>query len=174
MAQYKKSPMSLFGFGTPAELQTPIGIQIRAATDSLRLTPDWAKNIAICDEINSKKDVSDQVAKALTRRLQDPDQQTVYLSLLLLEACMKNCGSNFAVSFDKALMDEVVNISKGRKGAKNTDEALRLIQQWARLYEKNKSFSLFHDTFFSMKSRGVVFPKEDVEESVDSVKPQKR
>ena len=150
--------MSIFGFGNPVELQTPIGIQIKAATDSLRLTPDWSKNLEICDEINRKKEVADQASKALKRRSQDTDQQTVYLSLLLLESCMKNCGTVFLSTFDRALMDEIVAISRGGRGNKNSEEALRLIQQWAQVYENNKSFSLFHDTFISLKSRGVVFP----------------
>lgn len=154
--------MSIFGFGTPSELQTHVGIAVKAATDSLRLTPDWSKNIDICDEINRKKDAPDQAAKAIRRRLQDSDQQTVYLTLILLEACMKNCGVTFASAFDRSLMDEVINISKGNKGNKNADEALRLIQQWARTYEKNRSLSIFFDTYMSMKSRGVVFPKEEV------------
>jgi hypothetical protein len=154
--------MSIFGFGTPSELQTHVGIAVKAATDSLRLTPDWSKNIDICDEINRKKDAPDQAAKAIRRRLQDSDQQTVYLTLILLEACMKNCGVTFASAFDRSLMDEVINISKGNKGNKNADEALRLIQQWARTYEKNRSLSIFFDTYMSMKSRGVVFPKEEL------------
>jgi hypothetical protein len=151
----------MFGFGNPSELQTPMGIAVKEATNNLRLNPDWSKNMDICDAVNRQKDSADQVAKALRRRLDDSNQQTVFLALTLLESCVKNCGMDFVASFDRGLMDEVVQITKRNKGHKNADEALRLIQQWGRMYENDKMFPLFQETYMHMKSRGVVFPKEE-------------
>jgi hypothetical protein len=151
----------MFSFGNPSELQTPMGIAVKEATNNLRLNPDWSKNMDICDAVNRQKDSADQVAKALRRRLDDSNQQTVFLALTLLESCVKNCGMDFVASFDRALMDEVIQITKRNKGHKNADEALRLIQQWGRMYENDKMFPLFQETYTSMKSRGVVFPKEE-------------
>jgi hypothetical protein len=154
--------MELFGFGTPHELATPIGQMVKHTTDNMRLVPDWTKNLEICDHVNRRLENIDIVSKAIHKRLQDSNQQTVFLSLILLETCMKNCGSNFAASFDRSLMDEVVKIAKGSKGTKNSDEALRLIQQWGRVFESRRSsFPLFFDTFVGLKSRGVIFPKEE-------------
>jgi hypothetical protein len=158
--------MSLFGFGTPTELQTPIGLVVKASTDSMRLTPDWQKNIEICDNINRHRDHADQASRAIKRRLSSENEaQTVYLALLLLEACMKNCTANFAPSFDRSLMEEVVNIAKGGKGAKNSEEALRLIQQWGRTFERNRLYPVFWETYSSLKQRGTTFPKDDALEA---------
>jgi hypothetical protein len=158
--------MSLFGFGTPSELQTPIGLVVKASTDSMRLTPDWQKNIEICDNINRHRDHADQASKAIKRRLSSENEaQTVFLALLLLEACMKNCTANFAPSFDRSLMEEVVNIAKGGKGAKNSEEALRLIQQWGKTYDKNRLYPIFWETYSSLKQRGTTFPKDDALEA---------
>ena len=157
--------MSIFGFGTPSELTTPIGVQIKSATDSLRMNPDWAKNMDICDLINRSRDGADQATqafRAIRRRLQDNENQTVYLALVLLETCMKNCGMVMATHFDRSIMDEVVVIAtKGTKGVQNTQEALRLIQQWGRAFEKNSTVPRFFDTYMTLKSRGTIFPKED-------------
>lgn len=155
--------MDLFGFGTPSELTTPIGAMIKVATDALRISPDWTKNLEICDQINLHRDNPELAIRAIRRRLMDSDQQTVFLALILLETCMKNCGTNFASFVDRSIMDEVVNIGvKGSKGVKNQEEALRLIQQWARTYEQRRSsFPLFFDTYMSLKSRGVSFPREE-------------
>lgn len=154
--------MELFGFGTPSELATPLGQLIKHATDNLRLVPDWTKNLEICDAINRRLENNEGAVKAILRRLQDSNQQTVYLSLILLETCMKNCGTNFAASFDRPLMEEVVKIAKGSKGIKNSDEALRLIQQWGRVFESKRAvYPLFFDTFVGLKSKGVLFPKEE-------------
>lgn len=35
--------LDFFGFGASADLSTPLGIQVKAATDSFLVSPDWAK-----------------------------------------------------------------------------------------------------------------------------------
>jgi hypothetical protein len=153
----------MFGFGTPSELTTPIGQMIKSATDSLRISPDWSMNMQICDEINrNRQTYPDQAVKAIKRRLNDSDQMTVFLALILLETCMKNCGIDFAASFDRPLMEDVVTVAKGSRGVKNAEEALRLIQEWGRTFETRRtSFPIFFDTYMGMKSRGMTFPKEE-------------
>lgn len=155
--------MSIFGFGTPSELTTHIGVMVKSATDSLRIGPDWTLNLQICDEVRrNRREFPDQAVRAIKRRLNDNDQQTVYLALILFEACMKNCGTDFASAVDKSVMDDMVKVAQGSKGIKNSEEALRLIATWARVFEHRKSsFPLFFDTFMHMKSRGITFPKED-------------
>eukprot|EP01031_Cornospumella_fuschlensis_P049761 gene49761-60915_t len=152
----------LFSFGTPSELATPLGQMVKHATDNLRLVPDWTQNLEICDHVNRRLENIDIVIKAIRRRLQDSNQNTIYLTLILLETCMKNCGSPFHASFDRTLMDDVVKIAKGSKGNKNSEEALRLIQQWGRVFENKRSVCpIFFDTFVGLKSRGISFPKEE-------------
>lgn len=152
--------MEFLGFSN--DLNTPIGQLIKSATDSLRISPDWGKNLEVSDYINRHRDCSEAAFKALKRRLQDSDQQTVYLALLLLESCMKNCPYDYFIGrFDKSIMDEIVNMSRGSKGAKNSEEALRLIQQWGRTYEAQRKFPIFYDTYVGMRNKGAPFPKED-------------
>lgn len=154
----------MFGFGTSPDLTTPIGAVIKTATDSLRISPDWTQYMNICDQINSNPRINaPHAAKAIRRRLLDSDQQVLALTLTLLETCMKNCGNTMAACFDKPLMDEVVNITKGSKGLKNSEDALRLIQQWGRVYEDKRNFPIFFDTYMTLKTRGVNFPKEDTD-----------
>lgn len=155
--------MSLFGFGTPAELTTHIGVMVKSATDSLRISPDWTLNLQICDEIGrNRREFPEQAIRAIKRRINDSDQQTVYLALILFETCMKNCGIPFASVVDKSVMDDTVKVAQGSKGVKNSEEALRLIATWARVFEQRRTtFPLFFDTFMQMKSRGITFPKED-------------
>jgi hypothetical protein len=45
--------MDFFGFSDSPELSTPVGVMVKSGTDSLLLGPDWAKNIEICDHVNS-------------------------------------------------------------------------------------------------------------------------
>ncbi len=157
--------MDFFGFGASSDLSTPIGQIIKSATDPLQLGPDWGKNLDICDQITHTREGVEHGVKAIYRRLNDGDQNTVYLTLILMETCLKNCGPNFTGGVDKSIMDSVESISKGSKGGKNSDEALRLIQQWGRAFEKKRGvFPIYYDTYMSMRNKGVRFPKEEAAE----------
>lgn len=45
--------MDFFGLGNTQEMETPLGMLVKGATDPLLLGPDWAKNLEICDSISS-------------------------------------------------------------------------------------------------------------------------
>ena len=154
--------MDFFGFGTSSDLSTPLGQVIKSATESLQLGPDWTKNLDICDQISHTREGVDHATKAIYRRLSDNDANTVYLTLILVETCMKNCGPSFVGGIDKSIMDLISNIAKGSKGEKCSFEALRLIQQWGRAYERKRSvFPIFFDTYIALKAKGAIFPPED-------------
>lgn len=159
--------MDIFGFTNSAELTTKVGILIKSGTDSLLLGPDWSKNLEICDIITNTKEGAFQATRAIMLRLQNSDENTVYLSMVIAETCMKNCGPRFAMSIDKPFMDILVTISKGGKNTKNGEQALLLIQQWGRAFESRRNvFPIFFDTFIAMKAKGFVFPKEEEQSSI--------
>lgn len=86
--------------------------------------------------------------------------------MVIAETCMKNCGLYFAICVhQKPFLDELIAIAtaRGSKSAMNNEQALKLIQQWGRMFEKNHrdSFPLFFDTFVSLKSKGFKFPPEE-------------
>ena len=155
--------MEYFGFSS-ADLTTPIGSVIRSGTDPLLIGPDWQRNMEICDMISTApgKEGPEQATRAIAKRLQESDEKIVSLTLIIAETCMKNCGTHFASAIGKPLMTEIVNISKGSKGRENREMALKLIQQWAREYEKKKStLPIFYETFSGLKAMSVSFPPED-------------
>jgi hypothetical protein len=155
--------MEFFGFSS-VDLSTPIGLLIKRATDPLHMGPDWQSNMEICDMICAApgRDGPEQAIRALIRRFQDSDEKTVSLALTIAETCMKNCGTHFSSVVGRQFMAEVVNITRGTKGSENRECALRLIQLWAREYEKMKAkIPIFFDTYISLKGKGVSFPPED-------------
>jgi growth factor-regulated tyrosine kinase substrate len=118
----------------------------------------------ICDMVCTApgREGPEQAIRALTRRLQDSDQKVVSLTLTVAETCMKNCGTHFSSSVGKPFMTEMLNISRGSKGTENRETSLRLIQLWAREYEKLKSkIPIFFETYIALKAKGVSFPPED-------------
>jgi len=151
--------MEFFGFANNDSM-TPLGMLIRSATDGLLIGPDWSKNMDICDTIDSEgKETAALAIRVLIRRLHETDPNTVYLALILTEACMKNCGVKFATTIDKPFMEELSNIAKGAKGKKCSEEALRLIQQWGKTFENQRnSLSMFPECYVALKAKGLRFP----------------
>lgn len=149
-----------FLFGS-SDLSTPIGQVVKSATDPLLIRPDWEKNIDICEMVKSTTDGCEQVLRALSRRLQDSDYNTVNLSLIIAESCMKNMGLRFAGAINKNFMDLLVGLARGSKGGKNANESLRIIQEWGREFEDRRgAYPLFFDTYMTLRSRGFRFPPE--------------
>mmetsp|Transcript_12651 Transcript_12651/g.12287 ORF Transcript_12651/g.12287 Transcript_12651/m.12287 type:complete len:425 (-) Transcript_12651:274-1548(-) len=156
--------MDFFGYSSndANDASSQVGMMIKAATEPSLEFPDWARNMAICDLINSSKDSSDAsiAARSILRRLQENDQKIIELSLTVADTCMKNCLP-FSACIEQPFMDEMVGITRGAKGSHNAQESLRLIQQWAKGLQQQKSRSpLFDDTYKAMKSRGVSFPED--------------
>lgn len=151
--------MDLFNF-TNADNSSPLGIAIRKATEPVQDSIDWSQVLDICDSLNGGSlEKSQQACRCLTKRLQDPDAKLVNYTLQLCEAIMKNCGANFAVAVDKALMNELSSIAKFSKGQKNSEDARKIIQQWGKAFDKK--FPLLIDEFNSLKSEGLSFPEEE-------------
>jgi hypothetical protein len=68
-------------------------------------------------------------------------------------------------------MNDVVGISN-KGSAKNSQEALRLIQQWGIAFESKKSVvPIFFETYSNLKNRGVSFPPAETSSGItfDSV-----
>jgi hypothetical protein len=105
---------------------------------------------------------SEQAVKALLKRLQDVDQKVVNLTIVLSEACTKNCGQIFASFITKQFMDELILIAKGVKGGANQDEALRVIQLWGRSFQSQRAqLPIFYETYSNLRAKGFHFPEED-------------
>lgn len=99
--------------------------------------------------------------KAILHQLKQSDPKVVGLALTMIETCVKNCVS-VPQNINRSFMDEMVNISTGRKGFDNQEEALRIIQLWGLSYARRRNeLPIFYDTYTSLKTRGVRFPQAE-------------
>ena len=102
------------------------------------------------------------MVRAIYHQLKSSDTKVVQLSLTLTDTCIQNSWNYVPQAINRNFMDEVVKISRGRKGVQNQDEALRLIRTWGRRFEKKRSqMPIFYDTYMMLCSQGVSFPPEE-------------
>jgi hypothetical protein len=105
--------------------------------------------------------------RALLCQLKSSEQKSVELALAMLETLMKNCRSIPAL-VTRGVMDEMINIANGKRGHRNQDESLRLIQSWGRTFEKRRELPIFYDVFMHLKSKGAQFPQLDPQDATMS------
>jgi hypothetical protein len=142
---------------------SPIAQAIEKATDPMLLHADWAKNLEVCDMVNATPEGQTSAVKMLRKQLKSDNAKTVRLALELADACVKNCSArlHFAVA-SKAFMADVAALADGRKGWEVKEESLKCIQQWGLSFkDKRDVLPVFYDTYISLKTKGVAFPKEE-------------
>ncbi|KAL7056308.1 hypothetical protein AAHC03_020641 [Spirometra sp. Aus1] len=77
---------------------TTVGILIERATDSGKPCIDWALILEICDALYETDDGPKDAIRAIRKRLTSAagkDHLSVWYTLILIEACVKNCGKRF-------------------------------------------------------------------------------
>lgn len=69
--------------------------QIDRCTDEIMVRPDWGENLSCIDAINSapSQNCVNEAFTALRRKFSSRDNTVVLLTLHLVEAIVKNCGS---------------------------------------------------------------------------------
>ncbi|XVF42918.1 hypothetical protein PTKIN_Ptkin01aG0403800 [Pterospermum kingtungense] len=126
--------------------------------------PDWALNLDICDMINHEKVSSAELIRGIKRRILLKNPRIQYLSLVLLETCVKNCEKAFSEVAAERVLDEMVKlIDDPQTVVNNRNKALMLIEAWGESTNELRYLPVYEETYKSLKSRGIRFPGRDNE-----------
>ncbi|KZP30279.1 ubiquitin binding protein [Athelia psychrophila] len=127
-------------------------------------TEDLALNLEICDQIRSKSVSSKEAMHALKRRLNHKNPNVQLLALGLTDGCIKNGGDPFLAEVaSREFIDNLVSIMKIPSVNNNVKtEALRLIQNWATVFEGKPSLGYVGQVYKNLKGEGFVFPPKDL------------
>uniref|UniRef100_A0A0D6QRT5 VHS domain-containing protein n=1 Tax=Araucaria cunninghamii TaxID=56994 RepID=A0A0D6QRT5_ARACU len=147
-----------------AHANTPADKMVDEATADNLADPDWASNLEICDMINADRVSSQDVVRAIKKRIMLKTPRVQYLSLVLLETCAKNCDQIFSEIAAERVLDEMVKmIDDPQTIVNNRDKALILIEAWGESSQHLRFLPVFEETYKSLKSRGIRFPGRDNE-----------
>ncbi|KAL4376094.1 hypothetical protein GQ457_02G028060 [Hibiscus cannabinus] len=126
--------------------------------------PDWALNLDICDMINHERVNSLDLIRGIKRRMMLKSPRVQYLSLVLLETCVKNCDRVFFEVAAERVLDEMVKlIDDPHTVFNNRNKALMLIEAWGESTTELRYLPIYQETYKSLKSRGIRFPGRDNE-----------
>ncbi|OVA02859.1 VHS [Macleaya cordata] len=137
---------------------------VEEATAETLDEPDWATNLEICDMINSEKINSVDFIRGIKKRIMMKSPRVQYLSLVLLETCVKNCEKAFSEVAAERVLDEMVKlIDDPQTVVNNRNKALTLIEAWGESANELRYLPVYEETYKSLKSRGIRFPGRDDE-----------
>ncbi|XVF56577.1 hypothetical protein PTKIN_Ptkin06aG0132300 [Pterospermum kingtungense] len=137
---------------------------VEDATSEALEEPDWALNLDICDMINYEKVSSVELIRGIKRRIMMKNPRVQYLSLVLLETCVKNCEKAFSEVAAERVLDEMVKlIDDPQTVVNNRNKVLMLIESWGESTSELRYLPVYEETYKSLKSRGIRFPGRDNE-----------
>ncbi|XP_022743717.1 TOM1-like protein 1 isoform X2 [Durio zibethinus] len=137
---------------------------VEEATSEALDEPDWALNLDICDMINHEKVSSVELIRGIKRRIVLKSPRVQYLSLVLLETCVKNCEKAFSEVAAERVLDEMVKlIDDPQTVVNNRNKALMLIEAWGESTSELRYLPVYEESYKSLKSRGIRFPGRDNE-----------
>ncbi|BFG23688.1 hypothetical protein CerSpe_099620 [Prunus speciosa] len=137
---------------------------VEDATSEALDEPDWAMNLDICDMINTERVNSVELVRGIKKRIMLKNPRVQYLSLVLLETCVKNCEKAFSEIAAERVLDEMVKlIDDPQTVVNNRNKALMLIEAWGESTGELRYLPVYEETYKSLRSRGIRFPGRDNE-----------
>ncbi|XP_076752761.1 hepatocyte growth factor regulated tyrosine kinase substrate isoform X1 [Xylocopa sonorina] len=132
---------------------------LEKATSQFQLEPDWVAILQICDLIR-QGDVQPKAAlAAIKKKLTNANPHVALYALLVLESCVKNCGTLIHDEIGtKQYMEQLKELVKTTTHENVKLKTLELIQAWAHAFRNSPKYRAVQDTLNIMKAEGHKFP----------------
>lgn len=132
---------------------------LEAATDSTNLEPNWDGIIACFDSIRSGEVPAKAAMQAMRKRIQHDNPHVVMHALLVMDACVKNCGHKIHAEIaTREFMEEFKNLGIGSQYEDVKTKVLEMLQCWAMAFANKPEYKIVVDTHNLMKLAGFDFP----------------
>lgn len=122
------------------------------------LEPDWDSVLHIVDCIR-QGDVQPKVAvQSIKKKISNENPHVSLFALLVMEACVKNCGSTFHNEVATRDFCEFLKDQAKMRGDPVKEKILELIQTWSHAFRTEPKYKAVEDTFHLLKMEGHKFP----------------
>jgi len=137
--------------------------------------PDWDVIVKVIDIVNEEPVAATKaLAPRILEQLSDKDPKVVWLTLIVLDACMKHCPQEFVRTIaQQDFMTKLVAIIKKRWVKKSKGVSVKatynnwcgqlaasVVQEWGIAFSKDNHFyfPIFTVTYRKLIQKGIVFP----------------
>uniref|UniRef100_A0A914UMU4 Hepatocyte growth factor-regulated tyrosine kinase substrate n=1 Tax=Plectus sambesii TaxID=2011161 RepID=A0A914UMU4_9BILA len=129
------------------------------ATDSTLLEPHWDAILDCVDAIRSAEVPVKTAMQSVRKRMHNENPHVAHHALLVLEACVKNCGEKVHTEIaTKEVMEDIKHLAAETKADKVKEKILELVQCWSHAFKSKPEYKIVADTHNLMKLEGFEFP----------------
>lgn len=135
---------------------------LESATEQTLVEPNWEGILDCVDMIRGAEVPVKDALLTIQKRFHNNNPHVAHHALLVLEACVKNCGKKFIAEVaTKDFMEDLKNllISNPQENVRN--KILELIQCWASAFKGISEYKIVSDTHSLLKMNGFEFPPID-------------
>ncbi|KAL3084123.1 hypothetical protein niasHT_033227 [Heterodera trifolii] len=135
---------------------------LEVATDQTLIEPNWEVILECVDMIRGGEVPVKEALKHIQKRYRNSNPHISHHALLILEACVKNCGKKFIREVaTKEVMDDLKSMIISDPPEKIREKLLELIQCWTSAFKGIPEFKIVEDTHSLLKMNGFEFPPID-------------
>lgn len=132
---------------------------LNKATNPCNRQEDWEYIMGFCDQMNAELEGPQIAVRLLAHKIQSPQEWEAVQALVVLEACMKNCGRRFHSEVGKfRFLNELIKVVSpkylgDRVSEKVKSKVVELLYSWTlALPEESK----IKDAYQMLKRQGIV------------------
>ena len=135
---------------------------IEKVTDEKNTAEDWGEIMSVCDRVGATKDGPKECSKALMRRLNNPDPHVVLQAIIVLDACVNNCGRHFLLEVASREFETEFKRLLGKSHPKVVEKLKTMLKGWAQgEFSKDAAYSLIPALYASLRKEGMDFSSEE-------------
>lgn len=144
--------MPLFGSSSPFDTE------VEKVTNEKNTTEDWGMIMHICDRVISSKDGAKDCLRSVIKRLNHQDPHVVMQAIVVLDACVNNCGKPFRLGVASRDFEHDYKKLLARSHPKVQDKLKAMLKKWAESeFKGDPQFSLIPSLYHTLKREGVDF-----------------
>jgi len=145
--------MGIFG-----DSKTQFDTLVEKVTDEKNTTEDWGLIMSVCDRVGATNTGPKECLKALVKRLNHPDPHVVVQAIILLDACVNNCGRYFLLEIASREFETEFRKLLGKSHPKVAEKLKAMLKRWAEgEFSKDSQYSLIPSLYTNLKREGLDF-----------------
>ncbi|VDK21366.1 unnamed protein product [Taenia asiatica] len=143
---------------------TRVGTLIERVTDSGKLAIDWTIVLEICDALGETDEGPKEAIRAIRKRLTSSagkDHISIWYTLILIEACLKNCGRRFQAQVaNRDFLHDLIKVllPKHNPPIQLQTKILFLIKSWVDASWDVPGRRDLEKVYTALRRKGVQFP----------------
>ncbi len=148
--------MGLFGNSSPFD------DDVEKITHEQNTAEDWGQIMNMCDKVAATRSGTKDCLRSIVKRLNHNDPHVVMQAIVLLDACVNNCGKSFKLEVASREFEQDFRKLLSRSHPKVQEKLKSMLKKWADgEFKGDSQFALIPSLYHSLRREGVDFSSSE-------------